>query len=121
MCMLDSAEYTLNILKNDTLTARKEHKCCECYRVIGVGEKYNYQAGTGDAGFEVFKTCSHCLAPRNLIQDKCRGFVYEAIQEDLGEHIHVKEWGFKAARFYISMKRKLKKFFSDELMPIPQY
>lgn len=44
--------------------ARKEHKCCECSRVIGVGEKYQRWSMKWDGSVESFKTCLFCCEIR---------------------------------------------------------
>lgn len=119
MCRLDYADHTINILKDTNRTARKAYKCFECAREIKPGEVYNYQAGKGD-GFEIFRTCLHCVAPRNLLLNECHGFLYGEVGEDLYDHIDAKEWGYTAARFYVGIRRQWKRFKSDELMPIPK-
>jgi hypothetical protein len=45
--------------------ARKEHKCCECSRIIGVGEEYQRWAGKWDGTVESFKTCLRCVEIRD--------------------------------------------------------
>lgn len=38
----------MNVLKNTTPTARKEHKCDFCSGVISIGEKYDRQTNVYD-------------------------------------------------------------------------
>jgi len=40
--------------------ARKEHRCCECGRLIRPGERYNRTVGKWDGLFKTFRRCSHC-------------------------------------------------------------
>lgn len=47
--------------------ARKEHKCCECYRTIKPGERYQLFKGCWDGEWETFKTCSDCDELKNQI------------------------------------------------------
>lgn len=44
--------------------ARKEHKCCECRRIITKGEEYQRWAGKWDGSVESFKTCLLCVQIR---------------------------------------------------------
>lgn len=46
-------------------TARKEHICGECRRVIAKGSRYEYASGKFDGDFFAFKTCLDCEAIRN--------------------------------------------------------
>lgn len=68
-----------------TLTARKEHRCCECKRTIRPGEKYQRDGGLWDGVFTVYKTCYDCLTVRNTFFKG--GWVYEMIWSDLMEYI----------------------------------
>ena len=40
--------------------ARKEHKCCECRRIIAKSEKYHRFSGIYSFGCESFATCQEC-------------------------------------------------------------
>lgn len=83
MCMdYDGPEFS----HDTTPCAKKEYKCCECYRMISIGEKYGKTRGVWDGQFITFKTCEHCLVARNWIQDECGGYVYGMLLEDLREH-----------------------------------
>ncbi len=81
-------------------TARKEHKCYECGRIIKIGEKYLRFVGLWDDCpdniFLAFKTCLECkkdwdevleVFHRNGEEDACRvfGSLSEAIQEAFNE------------------------------------
>lgn len=43
-------------------TARKNHRCSTCHRVIDVGEKYRHQNGNYDGRWYTFAMCQHCEA-----------------------------------------------------------
>lgn len=45
--------------------AKKEHKCCECHKIIAVGETYEYSSGVWDGRPASFKTCTECVAIRS--------------------------------------------------------
>ena len=69
-----------------TVTARKPHKCCECGRVIEVGEQYEYVTGVWEGDFCTFKTCRHCIAVRLWLRKVCNSFAYAGLYEDIYEH-----------------------------------
>ena len=70
--------------------ARKSHKCCECFRQINIGEKYQYVSGIWDGDPDSFKTCLSCYEIRNdfislpendtasigCLRDEISGFFY---------------------------------------------
>lgn len=62
-------------LADETPTARKEHWCQLCGRIIRLGETYHRQRNIGDDGPYVFKNCRHCEAILPLI-DYDPGFGY---------------------------------------------
>lgn len=47
--------------------ARKEHKCCECKRVIGPRESYTPESGIWDGEPMRFKTCMDCMSVRDAL------------------------------------------------------
>lgn len=47
-------------------TARKEHKCCECYKKIVPGEQYEYISGIWDGEPAAYKTCLDCKSLRDV-------------------------------------------------------
>lgn len=53
------------LLSDTTPTARKAHKCCECYRIIPVGEQYRRESLAGDGTIDTYKTCLDCISVRN--------------------------------------------------------
>jgi len=53
--------------------ARQEHKCCECQRVINVGEKYHLFKGCWEGKWSNFKTCMDCQDLREEIAGLYRG------------------------------------------------
>jgi hypothetical protein len=47
------------------LTARREHKCCECSGVIPRGVQYENVVGKWDGEFSRYKTCLLCVEIRD--------------------------------------------------------
>lgn len=58
-----------------TLTARKHHKCCECYKTIVVGDEYKLTRGKWDGRMESYKQCIDCSNTFDSIVDgKVEGY-----------------------------------------------
>jgi hypothetical protein len=47
-----------------TPSARKQHKCGECYGVIQPGQKYQLVSGSWEGDMGSFKTCMPCVEAR---------------------------------------------------------
>jgi len=62
--------------------ARKEHRCCECRRIIKKGEQYNNTSGLWDGGWDTYKTCTDCESIRDALF--C-SFIYETLWGQLSE------------------------------------
>ena len=56
------------------VTARKEHKCYECGRVVITGEQYESVRGKWEGDFETYKTCTDCLSLRDTFFNDGWGF-----------------------------------------------
>jgi hypothetical protein len=69
-----------------TPTARIEHKCGECERVISPGETYEKATGCWDGRVSTHKTCGDCLSIRKSFF--CKGWEYGALWERLADHIN---------------------------------
>lgn len=98
-------------------SARKEHKCYECGRIIRVGEKYEYTAAKWDGDIHFIKTCSHCKAAKQWLVKQCGGYVWGGVKEDLREHMSY-AW-LKVGRLVVGMRRQWEKR-GHGLMPIPE-
>jgi len=109
MCMIDNSDGYIQLLKDSMPKARKDHRCSECGRTIGKGEKYKYEVGIWENSLDVFKTCNQCLDARSWLLKECNGWVYTGVLEDLREH-----WDYtptmKLGRLIVSMKRQWKPF-----------
>lgn len=86
MCMADFESGDTKAISQKLLTARKQHKCGECYRVIEPHEIYEEYVGFGDSMFRR-KTCQHCVLSRTWLEVNCGGrYIFGAVLEDLQEH-----------------------------------
>lgn len=85
-CEIDvDAEYGGGFENRQNITARKQHKCHECYRVIEPGEKYETASGVYDGSFYHHKTCSDCLSLRDQVFTN--GWWYGQIWDDFFSNI----------------------------------
>ena len=57
---------------SDTIRrARKDHKCCECRRIIKSGERYHLSKGCWEHKWYEFKTCTECDELREELRTAC--------------------------------------------------
>jgi hypothetical protein len=101
-------------------TARKQHRCNECFRKIEPKEKYESMCGELNGDFNTSKTCSHCIEARKWLVRECKGFCWTGVLEDLYEHwdegnVHTRELG----RLIVGMRRKWVNS-KGQLMPLPK-
>lgn len=85
MCMVDDADGWVE-LDSGLRTARKEHRCGECDRVIAKGERYYSCSGVTDVGIITSKLCEHCHAAAEWLIVACSGYPFGGVLEDLREH-----------------------------------
>lgn len=62
-----------------TATARIEHRCCECLKLIEIGEKYISATGIWNGAWESHKTCARCDHLKTLTLRK-----YPPVHDDEG-------------------------------------
>lgn len=81
----------MNFASERIVTARREHRCYECGRTIGLGETYQRAAGSCWGEFWHAKTCAHCANTRTHVVA-----YFPAYNEDyyggLGEHLVECAW-----------------------------
>lgn len=53
--------------------AHKDHKCCECRRIIKAGEKYHFAKGCWEGKWAEYKTCEECDGLREKLKDPYYG------------------------------------------------
>lgn len=86
MCMIDDGEMAEFMAERDIKAARKEHRCDECRRTIRVGEPYRSMRGKYDGRFYVVNHCAHCNVAAEWLMVACKGYLFNAVLEDLREH-----------------------------------
>ena len=65
--------------------ARKDHKCCECGRVIPKGEQYEYVTGKYEGEFFECKTCWQCA--EILRTFSCGAVLHETLWEEMNDYV----------------------------------
>lgn len=130
MCLYDDGEHYGITFSDEHRTARKEHKCYECLRVIDVGERYRYTSGKYDGMVQEYKVCAHCEASIEVVVSitGCPRFYY-LLELWSGDY----EIGFIADAFQHPLPREQKRVIlnlwrsarrkwrtkTGELKPIP--
>jgi hypothetical protein len=59
-CDYDYAEYP-TFYEEKMVTARRDHRCCECLGAIAKGERYERKSGKWEGQVQTYKTCQRCL------------------------------------------------------------
>ena len=80
-CDVDEFCFTLS---DEYPTARKQHKCGECGRIIEAGKKYRKEKLLNDGEITTQKTCLDCNSIRKEFFDS---FYYGMIRECFVEHV----------------------------------
>lgn len=105
MCMIDYADDPAEFYHETMRTARKQHKCLECYRSIEPGEQYERVRAKWDGNISEYKTCQQCLAVREWLNEVCSGFIFGCVRQDLHEHWQ-EGYGIWLGKASVWMKRK---------------
>ncbi len=95
MCAVDDCE-PWDVFRKEKRTARKQHRCHECYRLITPGESYTYLTGLIDGHWHTNRCCEHCEAAGVWLEVVCGGFPIGMLREELTEHW---EEGFRSIAF----------------------
>lgn len=74
-----------SIFRREMRRARKEHRCCECFRVILPGEEYEHDSGLWDGRWDRYKTCLGCSRIREAFCSS--GCVYGELVEAVADCI----------------------------------
>lgn len=70
-----------SVFSDKVRTARREHKCCECRRIIKIREKYHLFKGCWEGKWAEFKTCLEC----DDLRHELREFYYDDEGPPFGE------------------------------------
>lgn len=85
-CLYDSGDGDQPIFYTQRwVTARKDHKCYECRRVIMKGERYECFSGKWETGVQTYRTCAECQNIRESLN--CEGWTFGRLWEDIEEQI----------------------------------
>ena len=84
-CQIDGNPNGETFLFGDFMVrkARKEHRCCECSRIILFREPYEVFDGCYEGRFYQYKTCLDCVSARMLF---C-SFSFETLWQDFREEM----------------------------------
>lgn len=96
------------LYKASIVTARKPHRCNECGKMLGAGERYERVNGIWERGDTVTSlvTCPRCLAVREYVEAHapCFCWAHSSMLEDAEETIW--RYGHISHAFFIGgMKR----------------
>lgn len=105
MCRADDIERA-TIWDENERTAAVEHKCCECYRIIRVGERYRDLRTLHEGRWSRDRTCRHCLAASGWLVAMCGAYVLREVYEELEEHWNEGYKSVPFARLIAGMRRK---------------
>lgn len=67
--------------------ANRAHKCCECFGIIRIGERYHHIAGKWEGEFSYYKQCSQCselISEMNKWRDEEEYIYFGGLTEALG-------------------------------------
>ena len=75
----------LSCFKEKIRTARKKHRCGECFGDITPGEQYEYVSGIWDGEPIVYKTCLDCKSLRDVFFDS---WTYTQVWDDFFDNFY---------------------------------
>ncbi|MBP9034977.1 MAG: hypothetical protein KBG29_13840 [Pseudomonadales bacterium] len=119
MCMIDDADYTVDVLAKTRPRAKRPHTCAECRRTIDPGETYLRETFLGeDREMVTHKTCAHCEVARNWLSAQCGGWCYGGVEEDVREHCFGHGYGMDLYRLAVGMAWRWRTP-RGRLLPVP--
>lgn len=119
MCMIDDADYTVDVLAKTRPRAKRPHTCAECRRTIDPGETYLRETFLNeDREMVTHKTCAHCEVARNWLSAQCGGWCYGGVEEDVREHCFGHGYTMGLYRIAVGMDWKWRTP-RGRLLPVP--
>lgn len=115
MCAIDDCE-PWTFYATATPVARKEYRCCECRRIIRVGDKHHKLTGLCDDTWSTSRTCNHCMAMTDLMNEMCGGYPVTRLFEELVEHWREGYASIRFGRLIAQMRHQ----WHDGRDPIPE-
>lgn len=85
VCVYDDGGDEPEFCDERWVKARKTHRCCECSRVIPIGETYERTVGKWDGEMQTHKTCEPCQEIR--VTFCCKGWTYGRLWESVEEQL----------------------------------
>ncbi|RLB94621.1 MAG: hypothetical protein DRH26_00705 [Deltaproteobacteria bacterium] len=70
------------------VTARKKHRCYECFQDIQPGEQYEYVSGIWDGDPQAYKTCLDCKSIRDTFFDS---WTYTQVWDDFHDNFYLED------------------------------
>ena len=118
MCSLDFSDGYVRLLSASSPVARQCHQCRECRRDIAAGERYHVERYVWEGRMHTHRTCAHCKVARRWLEDRCGGYTYGDVREDVVEHARNVGRNFALMRAAVGMRRKWRAP-SGRLLPLP--
>ena len=69
MCSIDY-DYQADVCDTEWRRTRRARACCECSRVLDIGERYESTRILGDGYWTTWSTCASCSAIRKYLLDE---------------------------------------------------
>ena len=87
-CYCDDGDIA-DCVRTKMVRARREHKCCECDRVIERGEEHEHVRGLWEGYWESYRTCLGCMRLRDDLcrRGYCFGGLAQVVLDCLGVNI----------------------------------
>jgi len=128
VCMIDGADLAV-VCSESWRRARKQHRCCECSRIITAGERYRYAfVVSSDHESNSYHTCAGCAAAQDWLQVECGGWLFNGVAEDIAQHVESGVWSddeerwvvkpTRQARLLVGIRRKWRRFDGIGIMTV---
>ena len=96
MCMMEDAE-PWTLYRQEERRSARDRRCDECQRDVAKGERYLYWTGLFDGYWSTGQVCLQCYEAARWLRVACEGYLWNAIAEDLAEHVTGEESYLRSA------------------------